>query len=68
MTNENSDGSLKLVIYCLLNMAELDTWDEYINMRETLLDKTSEIVGQVEGSERKISVVRNFEKYAPRYS
>ena len=56
VSTENSDGSLKLIIYCLLNMAELDTWDEYINMRETLLDKTSEIVGQVDGSERKISV------------
>ena len=56
VSTENSDGSLKLIIYCLLNMSELDTWDEYISMRETLLDKINEIIVQVEGSERKISV------------
>ena len=56
MSTENSDGSLKLIIYCLLNMSELDTWDEYISMRETLLDKINELIVQVDGSERKISV------------
>jgi len=56
VSTENSDGSLKLIIYCLLNMSELDTWDEYISMRETLLDKINELIVQVDGSERKISV------------
>ncbi len=56
VSTENSDGSLKLIIYCLLNMSELDTWDEYISMRETLLDKINELIAQVDGSERKISV------------
>ena len=56
VSTEITDESLKLIIYCLLNMSDLDTWDEYISMRETLLDKINEIIDQIDGSERKISV------------
>ena len=62
VSTENSDGDFKLIIYCLLNMSELDTWGEYINMREILLDKINEIIDQVESSERKISVAYETSK------
>ncbi len=53
---DNDQGNLMLMVYCLLNLTDLDTWDEYISMKETLLDKIHELIDQVEISDRKISV------------
>ena len=53
---DSDNGNLILIIYCLLNLTDLDTWDEYISMKETLLDKIHELIDQVESSDRKISV------------
>lgn len=44
----NSQGShLVLDVYCLLQTKDLDTWPEYIELREAVLQRTLELLSQV---------------------
>lgn len=52
----HNDGQIQLIVYCLLNMKDLDTWNEYLEHRENLLMKLEQLIAQIRHSSRTIRV------------
>ena len=52
----HNDGQIQLIVYCLLNMEDLDTWNEYLEHREDLLMKLEQFIAQIRHSSRTIRV------------
>ncbi|MEC8442267.1 MAG: mechanosensitive ion channel domain-containing protein [Cyanobacteriota bacterium] len=56
---DHKGGQIQLIVYCLLNMEDLDTWKEYLEHRERLLMKLEQMIAQIRHSSKIIRVAFN---------
>ena len=50
------DSDFVLDVYCILKVRDLDTWSEYIEIKESLLTRIMELISQVELSTLNIKI------------
>ena len=56
---DQKNGEIQLLVYCLMTIAQLDTWDDYLLERENLLIKINKLITQLQNSQRTIRVAFN---------
>ena len=56
---DQKNGEIQLLVYCLMTIAKLDTWDDYLLERENLLIKINKLITQLRNSQRTIRVAFN---------
>jgi MscS family membrane protein len=56
---DQNNGEVRLLVYCLMTIERLDTWDEYLLERENLLIKINKLITQLRNSQRTIRVAFN---------
>ena len=56
---DQKNGEIKLLVYCLMTIQKLDTWDEYLLERENLLIKIDKLITQLRNSQRTIRIAFN---------
>ena len=56
---DQKNGEIQLLVYCLMTIQKLDTWDEYLLERESLLIKVDKLITQLRHSQRTIRVAFN---------